>query len=177
MSAAALPAKPLMERNTVRGRQLIPSKAAQQGSIFMGMLVTVAIVAILLMETGQVWSSVIRREREAQLLAQGNEIRRAIGLYYDVQKIYPKTLEELLLDKRQPIIKRYLRRLYKDPMDPTQEWGVVEGPGETIMGVFSQAKGQPLKRGNFRKGNETFIGQSSYQGWIFLYSPGQSNPP
>lgn len=174
MSAAARPARPLMERNTVSGR---PGKTAQQGSIFMGMLVTVAIVAILLMETGQVWSSVIRREREAQLLAQGNEIRRAIGLYYDVQQTYPKTLEELLLDKRQPIIKRYLRRLYKDPMDPTQEWGVVEGPGETIMGVFSQAKGQPLKRDNFRKGNETFIGQSSYQGWIFLYSPGQSNPP
>lgn len=143
----------------------------------MGMLVSVAIVAIVLMETGLVWSSVLRREREAQLLAQGNEIRRAIGRYYEVQSTYPKTLEELLLDKRQPVITRYLRRLYKDPMEPTLEWGIIEGPGETIMGVFSQAKGQPLKQGNFRTHNETFIGQSNYQGWLFLYSPGQSNPP
>lgn len=143
----------------------------------MSMLVSVTVVAVLMMEVGLLWSSVIRREREAQLLAQGQEIRRAIGGYYEQEKIFPKTLDDLLLDRRQPVVKRYLRRRYKDPMDPKLEWGVIKGPGDTIMGVFSTANGRPLKQNNFRRGNEAFIGQSSYQGWGFLYKPGQPHHP
>ena len=105
-------------------------KQRQHGSVFMGMLVTVAVVAVMLMEVGTLWSSVLQRERELELLARGNEIR----------------------------------------------WGVVAGPGETIMGVFSQAKGTPFKHGNFSVNNQSFTGQGSYQGWVFLYGPGQSNP-
>lgn len=177
MSAAAPPARPQTARIMGPGESGPRRGKHQQGSIFMGLLVSVAIVAVLMMETGMLWSSVMRREREAQLLAHGQEIRRAIGRYYEYHSIYPKTLDDLLLDRRQPGTIRYLRRLYKDPMDPQLEWGVVEGPGNTIMGVFSQAKGHPLKQGNFRRGDEALTGQSSYQGWIFLYKPGQSNPP
>lgn len=153
------------------GKWPMISKKPQQGSIFLSMLVSVAMIGVLMMETGLLWSSVMRREREAQLLAQGQEIRRAIGGYYEQQKLFPKTLDDLLLDRRQPTIKRYLRRVYKDPMDITREWGVIKGPGETIMGVFSTADGSPLKQKNFRRGNEAFTGRSSYQGWIFLYQP------
>ncbi|WP_191490263.1 type II secretion system protein [Pseudomonas sp. FEN] len=142
----------------------------------MGLLVSVAIVAVLMMEIGVLWSTQLRREREAQLLAQGEEIRRAIGLYYEQQRLYPKNLEDLLLDRRQPTIKRYLRRVYPDPMGGKADWGIIAGPGETIMGVFSQAEGQPLKQGNFRQHQESFTGQGSYQGWQFLYRPGQSGP-
>ncbi|WP_010452047.1 type II secretion system GspH family protein [Pseudomonas asplenii] len=144
----------------------------------MGLLVSVAIVAVLLMEVGVLWSTRLRREREAQLLAQGEEIRRAIGLYYESEsRQYPKKLEDLLLDRRQPTLKRYLRRVYTDPLSGSADWGIIPGPGETIMGVFSQAAGQPLKQGNFRQHQESFTGQGSYQGWQFLYRPGQSNPP
>lgn len=50
------------------------------------------------------------------------------------------------------------------------------GPGDTIMGVFSQAKGTPFKQGNFAVINQSFTGQGSYQGWVFLYGSVQSNP-
>lgn len=151
-------------------------KRRQQGSVFMGMLVTVAVVAVMLMEAGTLWSSVLQRERELELLARGNEIRRAIGLYYQAGSTFPKSLEDLVLDRRQPTIKRYLRRVYTDPLTGNAEWGVVAGPGETIMGVFSQAKGRPFKQGNFSVINHSFTGQGSYQGWVFLYGSGQSNP-
>lgn len=151
------------------------ARPAQHGSVFMGLLVSVAIVAVLLMEVGVLWSTQLRREREANLLAHGEEIRRAIGLYYELQRQYPKRLEDLLLDRRQPTIQRYLRRVYPDPMSGTTDWGIIAGPGQTIMGVFSQAAGQPLKQGNFRHHQESFTGQGSYQGWQFLYRPGQSN--
>jgi len=151
-------------------------KRVQHGSVFMGMLVTVAVVAVMLMEVGTLWSSVLQRERELELLARGNEIRRAIGLYYAAGNTFPKALEDLVLDRRQPTVKRYLRRVYEDPLTGTAEWGVVAGPGETIMGVFSKAKGTPFKQGNFSVINQQFTGQGSYQGWVFLYGPGQSNP-
>jgi type II secretory pathway pseudopilin PulG len=151
-------------------------KQRQHGSVFMGMLVTVAVVAVMLMEVGTLWSSVLQRERELELLARGNEIRRAIGLYYREGNSFPKTLEDLVLDRRQPTVKRYLRRVYDDPLTGSPEWGVVEGPGETIMGVFSTAKGTPFKQGNFAVINQSFTGQGSYQGWVFLYGSVQSNP-
>ena len=151
-------------------------KCSQHGSVFMGMLVTVAVVAVMLMEVGTLWSSVLQRERELELLARGNEIRRAIGLYYAVGTTFPKSLDDLVLDRRQPTIKRYLRRAYTDPLTGNADWGVVAGPGETIMGVFSNAKGTPFKQGNFSVINQSFTGQGSYQGWVFLHGPEQSNP-
>ena len=151
-------------------------KHPQQGSVFMGMLVTVAVVAVMLMEVGTLWSSVLQRERELELLARGNQIRRAIGLYYREGNTFPKSLADLVLDRRQPTIKRYLRRVYDDPLTGNAEWGVVKGPGETIMGVFSTAKGTPFKQGNFSVINQSFTGQGSYQGWVFLFGPGQNNP-
>ena len=151
-------------------------KQHQQGSVFMGMLVTVAVVALMLMEVGTLWSSVLQRERELELLARGNEIRRAIGLYYAAGNTFPKSLDDLVLDRRRPTIQRYLRRAYTDPLTGNAEWGVVAGPGETIMGVFSNAKGTPFKQGNFAVINQSFTGQGSYQGWVFLHGSGQSNP-
>ena len=149
-------------------------KQRQHGSVFMGMLVTVAVVAVMLMEVGTLWSSVLQRERELELLARGNEIRRAIGLYYAAGNLYPKSLEDLVLDRRQPTVKRYLRKAYNDPLTGTAEWGVVAGPGETIMGVFSKANGTPFKQGNFAVINQSFTGQGSYQGWVFLYGSVQN---
>ena len=151
-------------------------KHCQHGSVFMGMLVTVAVVAVMLMEVGTLWSSVLQRERELELLARGNEIRRAIGLYYGNGSTYPKSLEDLVLDRRQPTTRRYLRKAYDDPLTGTTDWGVVEGPGKTIMGVFSKARGTPFKQGNFAVINQGFTGQGSYQGWVFLHGSGQSNP-
>lgn len=151
-------------------------KRRQQGSVFMGMLVTVAVVAVMLMEVGTLWSSVLQRERELELLTRGNQIRRAIGLYYAASNTFPKSLDDLVLDRRQPTIKRYLRRVYDDPLTGNAEWGVVAGPGATIMGVFSNAKGTPFKQGGFSVINQSFTGQGSYQGWVFLHGPGQSNP-
>ncbi|MBD8191419.1 type II secretion system protein [Pseudomonas fluorescens] len=151
-------------------------KHNQHGSVFMGMLVTVAVVAVMLMEAGTLWSSVMQRERELELLARGNEIRRAIGLYYAAGNTFPKSLEDLVLDRRQPTIKRYLRRAYADPLTGSAEWGVIAGPGDTLMGVFSKASGTPFKQGNFAVINQSFTGQGSYQGWVFLFGPGQNNP-
>ncbi len=120
----------------------------------------------------------LQRERELELLARGNEIRRAIGLYDAAGNTFPKSLEDLVLDRRQPTIKRYLRRVYDDPLTGTADSGVVPGPGETIMGVFSNASGTPFKQSNFAViESRVFYRARQFIKGGYLYGPGQSNPP
>jgi hypothetical protein len=118
-----------------------------------------------------------QRDKERELLFVGNEFRKAIGLYYERTpggaKQYPKKLEDLLLDKRQTSVARYLRRLYVDPLTGKKEWGLVKGAGETIMGVYSLSAEVPIKTGNFDETDKDFEGKGSYAEWAFVYLPGQ----
>ena len=52
------------------------------------------------------------RSREQLLMDRGNQFKRAIEVYYAVNKKYPATLE----DMEKAGDKRFLRRRYKDPM-------------------------------------------------------------
>jgi hypothetical protein len=135
------------------------------------------IVAILLgglAMIGEVWETSAKREKEADLLFVGNQYRRAIGRFYEGTpggvKRYPRTLEELLKDPRAPNTKRYLRRLYPDPLGG-KEWGIVKSPDGGVAGVYSLSEEKPLKVANFRLRDAGFDGAQRYADWKFAYSP------
>jgi len=144
-----------------------------RGSVYIGALVALAILGVMLSQFGVLWATQDRRAREADLLAHGNEIRRAIGAYYDANPAgqYPKRLDELVLDPRQPVVARYLRRAWRDPLPKGGEWGIVPGPDNGIVGVYSQAPGTPLRVGGFTPANAGFADKGSYQEWIFVHQP------
>jgi type II secretory pathway pseudopilin PulG len=76
----------------------------------------------------------------------------AIKAYYNAspgtRKQYPESLEDLLLDKRQVTIKRHLRRLYADPMQPqvpaSTAWDVERDVSGRIQAVYSRVQGVKL---------------------------------
>ena len=70
----------------------------------------------------------------------------------------------------------YLRKRYIDPMTLTKTWGLVPGPGGTIMGVYSLSEATPIKTGNFEQADKDFEGKTSYQDWKFVYTPQQQTP-
>jgi type II secretory pathway pseudopilin PulG len=150
------------------------SSPGQRGFTYIAMLVAVALIGLGLAATGQVWSQSRQREKEQELLFIGNQFREAIERYYrdspGAVKRYPQTLEELLHDKRQITVKRYLRRIYRDPMTGKAEWGEVVGP-EGIIGVHSMSDASPLKTGGFLKRDAAFDGASRYSDWHFIYQP------
>ncbi|WP_455284166.1 type II secretion system protein [Cupriavidus necator] len=113
------------------------------GSVYIGALVALTILGVMLSQFGVLWATQDRRAREADLLAHGNEIRRAIGAYYDASPAgqYPKSLDELVLDPRQPVVARYLRRAWRDPLTEGGEWGIVPGPDNGIVGVPATRSG------------------------------------
>jgi type II secretory pathway pseudopilin PulG len=157
----------------VQNRALTP--VLQRGFTYIALLIGVAIIGGVLAAIGELASHAQQREKEAELLFAGRQIRDAIGAYYELSpggaKAYPKTLEDLLEDKRMPVVTRYLRKVYRDPITGRSDWGVVEGPGGGIMGVYSKSETRPLKSGSFPRGDESFGDAKAYTEWKFTHSP------
>ena len=97
---------------------------AQGGFTYVGILFAVVIMGLMLTVAARVWTVTEQRERETQLLFVGDEFRRAIAAYYVSGHQYPLSLQVLLADDRSPVPKRYLRRMYVDPMTPTMRASV-----------------------------------------------------
>lgn len=145
-----------------------------RGFTYIGLLIVVALIGVGLAAAGQVSHTSLQREKERELLFVGNEFKKAITQYYDgtpeVEKRFPKSLDDLLLDRRYPVVRRYLRRIYADPMTGSPEWGYVKGPGDTIMGVYSLSVQAPYKTANFPGEYMHFEKAKSYADWRFAYS-------
>jgi len=150
-----------------------------QGFTYLTVLFIVAILMGGLALVGEVWETVAKREKEADLLFIGNQYRRAIARYYESTpggvKRYPPSLDELLKDARQPSTQRHLRRLYPDPFGG-KEWGTVKAPDGGIAGVHSLSDDKPLKSGNFKLRDAGFESAQKYSDWKFVYSPGSAAP-
>ena len=78
----------------------------QSGFTYIGLLFAIVILGITLSSVGVVWSTQIRRDREAELLYVGDQIRTAIGHYRNSGSQYPQALTDLLLDERTPAVRR-----------------------------------------------------------------------
>jgi len=144
----------------------------QRGFTYLTVLFIVAILMGGLALVGEVWDTWAKREKEADLLFVGNQYRRAIQLYVLAGKAqYPRTLDDLLKDPRQPSTQRYLRKLYPDPMTGKNEWGFVKGPDGGIGGVYSLSEDKPLKVAGFKLRDASLEGAQKYSDWKFNFSP------
>jgi type II secretory pathway pseudopilin PulG len=151
-----------------------------QGFTYFTVLILVTVMGVGLAAIGTMWQQVAKREKERELLFVGGEFRRAIGTYFERSPgapQYPRNLEDLLVDKRLPVVGRHLRKIYFDPMTGTQDWGLVKEPGGGILGVYSKATGKPLKTAGFREDDKGFATALTYADWKFTYGTGSMLGP
>jgi type II secretory pathway pseudopilin PulG len=145
-----------------------------RGFTYLGLLFAIVFMGLALALIAQVARTVNQREKERQLLFVGKEISRAIGRYYDQSpgsvKQFPRTLPDLLLDKRYPDVRRYLRKVYADPMSGKADWGVVSSGDGGIAGVYSQSLDAPFKVAGF-PADADFSDRKKYAEWVFEYQP------
>ena len=151
------------------------------GFTYLGLLFAVALSAGALAVAASLWSTEAKRDRETELLFVGHQMRVAIGDYRDEapagqSHVFPRSLDDLVDDKRWPTRRRHLRKVFTDPMTGKAEWGIVQGPGGSVMGVFSQSEAAPLKRGGFAARDSDFADAASYRDWQFVYTPPAASP-
>jgi prepilin-type N-terminal cleavage/methylation domain-containing protein len=111
----------------------------QTGFTFLWVLVAISILGIGLSAAAEVWVTTARQQRQTELEWIGGQFTQAIGSYYQATpgatKIYPKTLEDLLEDKRYPTVRRHLRTVYANPFSGKPDWEVVRAADGGIRGV------------------------------------------
>jgi type II secretory pathway pseudopilin PulG len=130
----------------------------------------IAILGIMLAGVGVMWSTQTRRGREAELLFVGDQYRLAIT-HYVAGGGFPRQLTDLLEDTRSPVPRRYLRRLYPDPMTGQPDWQLITEPGGGIVGIASSSQGKPIKVAGFEPNDAAFANAECYCDWKFVYSP------
>ena len=141
------------------------------GFTYIALLLGIAIMGFFMAAVSEVWHTAVKREREAELLFAGDQIRRAITRYATSApggERYPRRLEDLLRDPRYPLPRRYLRQVYRDPMTPSGEWGLVQ-TGDFITGVHSLSEDEPLKSAGFSFADRGFEDKKKYSEWLFVF--------
>jgi type II secretory pathway pseudopilin PulG len=146
----------------------------QAGFTYLTVMFVIAILMGGLAIVGETWETSARREKEAELLFIGNQYRRAIGLYYlstpGVVKAYPRQIEDLLKDPRQPGTVRHLRKLFPDPITG-KPFVVIKGGDGGVQGVASPSDDAPLKLAGFRVRDAIFESAQKYSEWKFIHTP------
>ena len=146
----------------------------QVGFTYLAALFLILIMGVMLGAVGKIWSTAQQRENERELLFVGAQFREAIGKYYQgatgAEKAFPERLDDLLQDPRHVAVRRHLRKIYRDPMTGTTQWGLVVQNGR-IAGVYSLSQLEPLKTGNFDKEDQAFENAKDFSDWKFVYTP------
>ena len=111
----------------------------QAGFTYLGLLLAIALLGLGLTAASEVWSTVARRQRIEQLEWVGQQYVRAIGSYYESStgsaKAFPKTLQDLLEDRRFVFVRRHLRQVYANPLTGAADWELVRAPDGGVRGV------------------------------------------
>ncbi len=159
-----------VKKSVLAGRHIMNG---DDGFSYPAALLMVVVISISLMTAQKQWSTIMKREKENQLLFRAGQISQAIESYYnnssDGTSKYPKKLEYLLKDNRHLAVKRHIRKLYKDPMTITGNWGLIYDGVGNIKGVFSLSSEEPIKKGGFPEKYKHFTNRKKYSDWKFIY--------
>jgi type II secretory pathway pseudopilin PulG len=150
------------------------ASSRNRGFTYVWMLAVVAVMGIGLAAMGTMHGDRVRRDREQELLRVGQIYASAIAAYYRMspggQKQYPASLDALVLDTRFVGTVRHMRKVYADPVDPAQPWGLVRATDGGIAGVFSTSINEPLRREPLQLDRISLPRASHYAEWRFIAS-------
>jgi type II secretory pathway pseudopilin PulG len=174
-----------------------PRGSKQRGFTYLAILAALTLLALSTNGVMTYVSQQAQREREDDLLRTGQVFVQAINDYYlaspgSVRKL-PQQLEDLLDDKRQVSIRRYLREIYRDPTTNKADWDLVRGADGGVYGLRSRNDQGPIRTTPVSllietssidpmKGTQpvrttiTLPAAQHYSDWIFEFRPMTSQP-
>lgn len=121
-----------------------------RGYTYLLLLFLVAAAGLAAAALGERRVTAAQREREAELLFRGAQIREALQRYHDQtptgQPALPAALEDLLVDHRRTEPQQHLRRMYADPFTGQADWLLLRDEQGGIYGVRSRSTRPALRR-------------------------------
>ncbi len=131
----------------------------RRGFTYLLLLFGLAIGSAGLATLGPQWQQAAQREREAELLFRGLQLRDALQRFHDQapdgQHAWPRTLDELLSDQRRPEPRHHLRQLFADPFTGRADWVLLRDAEGGIRGVHSRSERPLLRRAGLPAGVST----------------------
>ncbi len=128
-------------------------RSSQKGFAYLALLVVVAVIGVVSSGALLAGRVMARHVAEDELLFIGGQFRQAFQAYHDATPIgqprYPKRIEDLLLDPRFGSPRRYLRKIFVDPLTGKASWGLVSAPDGGVLGVYSLAEETPIRMADF----------------------------
>ena len=95
-------------------------KPHESGYTMVAIVLGMMILAIVIMGVAPAVATVMKREREKELLFRGKQYARAIGLFQKRYGRFPNELKELYENRP-----RTIRKLWKEPMCNCPDWHVI----------------------------------------------------
>lgn len=117
----------------------------RRGFTYLWLLFALVLGGVVLAAVGQAWQTRAQREREAELLWRGLQIRDALQRYAGEGGAWPRALSDLLEDHRHAKPRHWLRRLYADPFTGQADWLLLRDATGGVFGVASRSR-QPALR-------------------------------
>ncbi len=153
-----------------------PTSWSEAGFTYLSVLFAVVVMGIVLSRSGVAHRRAAERAKEEELLFRGLAIKRGIAAYYRENGRYPSRLEDLVRDPGLPYTKRYLRRLYADPLTGKADWELMVSSHSDgtagITGVRSRGVGEPFRKKGFPPELRGLEGHNRYCDWEFAYYGG-----
>lgn len=164
------------------------SVRTDKGYVLIILMMVVLVLAIGLTVAIPVYQTELQREKEAELIFRGRQYVEAVRLFQiKTPGSFPSSLKELEE-------KKFIRKLYKDPMTASGEWNVVlplgqpgragsEGAQKVLVAPESAlpAIRNPVILGvvssSTHKSIKLYYDQDSYDKWLFTYGQDPEKPP
>ena len=113
-----------------------------RGYAMAALLVGLSVMAVLMSMVLPVWTTMAKREKEAELIFRGNQYARAVGLFQRKFANTPPPTIDVLVEQR------FLRKKYKDPITNDDFQPLYANRAMTPGGPGGQPQpGQPQQRG------------------------------
>jgi type II secretory pathway pseudopilin PulG len=109
------------------------SRRCEAGYSMVVLMVAVTILMVLTAAALPMWSQAMKRDKEAELIFRGWQYAEAIRVFQQRHGRLPTRLQELIEVKP-----RSIRKLWKDPMTESGEWGLVPPGAGAVLGGGGQ---------------------------------------
>lgn len=149
-----------------------PPARGQSGYTYVGLLILVAVLALISAATMHAGMTMQRHQAEQDLLERGLALAQALDSYARATPPglgrRPKAIEDLLRDPRFPKnVVRHLRSIAVDPITGEARWGeLLSEDKKGIAGFYSLSEQKPWRK-TFLPPFDDFEDKPRYRDWIF----------